>query len=71
MNIKPQPNRQLYLQVLQRMTPEQRLAKALELSAISKALFLQGLRSRFPDKTEAEIKKIYLERLLKCYNRNY
>jgi hypothetical protein len=71
MEQKPQPNKQQYLQILRRMTPEQRLAKALELSAMSKALFLQGLRSRFPEKNEAEIKKIYLERLAKCYNRNY
>jgi hypothetical protein len=53
------------------MTPEQRLAKAFQLSTMSRQLFLQGLKSRFPLKTEAELKKIYLERIAKCYNRNY
>lgn len=71
MDIKPRPNHQLYLQILRRMTPEQRLAKAFELSAFAKELFLAGLRQRFPDASEAEIKRIYLERLQKCHNRNY
>ncbi len=53
------------------MSAEQRLLKALELSAITKELFISGLRKRFPDKTETEIHKIYLQRLTKCYNRNY
>ena len=53
------------------MTGEQRLLKALELSAFIKELFLAGLNNRFPDKTEIEIKEIYIQRLAKCYNRNY
>jgi len=53
------------------MTPEQRLSKAFELSALGKELFLQGLRERYPDLSEEEIKKIYLERISKCHNRNY
>jgi len=53
------------------MTAEQRLAKAFELSTQTKELFLHGLQKRFPEKGEAEIKEIYLQRLAKCYNRNY
>lgn len=53
------------------MGAEQRLIKALELSSITKELFINGLRKRFPNKTEKEIKEIYLQRLAKCYNRNY
>jgi hypothetical protein len=71
MEIKPHPNHDLYLKTLQRMTPEQRLAKAFELSTLTKELFLQGLRNRFSDKDETEIKEIYLKRIAKCYNRNY
>jgi hypothetical protein len=70
-NPKPEPNRRLYLEVLRRMTPEQRLAKCFELSAMAKALFIQGLRQRYPDVGEAEFKTILLERLRKCHNRNY
>ncbi len=71
MEIKPHPNHSLYILTLRRMTPEQRLSKAFELSAISRQLFIHGLRKRFPEKTEVEFKQLYLERIAKCYNRNY
>ena len=68
---KPQPNRQRYIEILRRMTPEQRLNKAFELSKFAKDLFITGIRKRFPDAIEDEIQKIVLERLQKCHNRNY
>ncbi len=68
---KPRPNHQQYLAALEALGPEGRLKKMFELSEFSKQLFLQGLRERFPEKTEEEIKKIYLERIVLCYNRNY
>lgn len=71
MNLKPQPNHRRYLQILQRMTPEQKLAKVFELSGFSKELFKQGLRDRFPNATPNEFRAIWLERLEKCHNRNY
>lgn len=71
MNIKTNPNHHLYISTLSKMGSEQRLLKALELSAMTKQLFISGLQKRFPEKTEQEIKEIYLQRLTKCYNRNY
>ena len=71
MNPKARPNHQLYIQILRRMTPEQRLMKAFELSAMAKELFVHGLRRRFPQLGEEEFKKLLLERLDKCHNRNY
>jgi hypothetical protein len=71
MNPKKRPNHQRYRQVLRAMTPEQRLLKAFELSAFSKALFIEGLRRRFPHATEEEFRQILLARLAKCHNRNY
>ncbi len=53
------------------MTPEQRLAKAFELSEFAKQLFIQGLRQRHPELSEAEFHKLLLARLEKCHNRNY
>jgi hypothetical protein len=53
------------------MTPEQRLRKAFELSDITKELFVYGLKKRFPELGDEERKRIYLERLAKCHNRNY
>ena len=71
MDPKPRPNHQRYLEVLRNMTPEQRLLKAFELSAFSKALFKEGLRQRFPDLSEEVFHRLYLERLALCHNRNY
>ena len=71
MSIKQSPNHKQYLATLNKMSAEQRLLKALELSAIAKELFMTGLYKRFPYKSEIEIKEIYLQRLAKCYNRNY
>jgi hypothetical protein len=65
MDIKQRPNHNQYIQALRQMTPQQRLNKAMELSAMTKELFLHGLRNRFPEKNEAEIMKIYIERTMK------
>lgn len=71
MDIKPRPNHEQYLRVLMQMTPEERLMKAFQLSAWAKELFLEGLKQTFPDKTPEEIHRIYIERLTRCYNRNF
>jgi hypothetical protein len=68
---KPRPNHRRYIQVLRQMTPEQRLAKAFELSETGKRLFRQGLRERFPLLDEDAFHRLYLARLEKCHNRNY
>ena len=60
-----------YLQILRRMSPEQRLQKAFELTAFTKDLFVHGLRKRFPDASPEEFKKLLRDRLDKCHNRNY
>lgn len=71
MDIKPRPNHQVYLAILRRMTPEQRLLKALDLSEFSKRLFLSGLRQRFQNLSDTEFKKLALKRLRECHNKNY
>ncbi|MGA3065781.1 MAG: hypothetical protein ABSF29_02925 [Tepidisphaeraceae bacterium] len=71
MELKSQANRALYMQSLRRMTPAQRLAKAMELSELGKRLFLQGLRRRFPALDEAQIHAEFLKRIARCHNRNY
>jgi len=69
--IKPTPNHQQYLKVLKNMSSEQKLLKAFQLSETMKELFIAGLKKRFPHKTSEEIQALYLQRLTKCYNRNY
>ena len=57
--------------MLRRMTPEKRLHKAFELSDFARALFAHGLRKRFPDLGDEDFRRLLLERLDKCHNRNY
>lgn len=68
---KQRPNHREYLRVLRGMTPAQRLRKAIELGELSRRLFKQGLRRRFPQLSEEALHRLYLERLAKCHNRNY
>lgn len=71
MRTKPHEHHREYLAVLKKLGPEGRLQKAFELSTFSKQLFLEGLRARFPEKSEQQIKTLYIERIAQCYNRNY
>jgi len=71
MYFQQQDERKIYLQILKRMSPEEKLFKAFELSELAKQLFIHGLHKRFPHLTEEEVKKIYLERIEKCHNRVY
>lgn len=70
-SMKQQNSHREYLAVLRRMSPEQRLRKAFELSIFAKELFLHGLRRRFPELNDEEFRKLALERLEKCHNRIY
>ncbi len=71
MDIKPRPNHRLYIESLRRMTSEQRLMKAFELTAMARQVFEEGLRARFPDMPEDEFHQLLLRRLEKCHNRNW
>jgi len=71
MKLKDSSSEKIYLEILRKMSPEKRLLKALELSDFTKKLFIHGLRKRFPDLSKDEFKKLLLERLEKCHNRNY
>ena len=67
--MKPRPNHQIYIQVLRGMSAEDRLRKALELSATARALFFAGLRRRHPDLPDAELRQLYVRRIAKSWGR--
>lgn len=68
---KPRPNDRIYVDALRHMTPEQRLAKAIELGELSRELLRAGLRQRFPEADEAELERLYRRQVEKCHNRDY
>jgi len=70
-SLKPQPNRQLYVESLRRMTEQQRLEKTMELTEMTRSLLRYGLAERFPDATEDELHASYLVRLEQCRKRTY
>lgn len=70
MDSKPQPNRAIYIETLRRMTPEQRLLKAFELSEMTHEALRAGIRARFPEASDEERHRIYLERLERCRSRS-
>ena len=71
MDPKPRPHSQLYIQILRRMTPEQRLAKAFELGEMGRKLLRAGLRLRHPGASEEDIRTLELQEVARCHNRNY
>jgi hypothetical protein len=71
MNPKPRANHRRYIEVLRRLSPEERLMQTFELSAFTRALFEHGLRQRFPHLSEEEFQRKLHERLELCHNRNY
>ncbi|MBE0666029.1 MAG: hypothetical protein IH584_09410 [Candidatus Aminicenantes bacterium] len=70
-DLKPRPNYNIYIKVLRRMTAEQHLLKAFELSALTRELFTAGMRRRFPDLNAIELNKLIRERLEGCHNQIY
>lgn len=67
--MKPSLDQRLSLSVLRRMSSAERLQAAFELSEFTKALFRAGLRRRFPDRSQAELQQLMLDRLFRCRNR--
>ena len=68
---KQQLNHRRYLEALDRMTPEQRLKKAFELSDMTRRLVMQGIRQRFPDASPEQLRDVLLTILERCRNNNY
>jgi hypothetical protein len=63
------PNRRVHIETLRRMTPERRLAKAFELSDMTREALRAGLAQRYPDATPQELTAMVIERLGRCRER--
>jgi hypothetical protein len=57
------------MQALRALTPDDRLRQALELSEITRRLFAEGLRRRFPALSETELHQLVCRRLELCHSR--
>jgi hypothetical protein len=66
---KLQPNRAIYVDVLRRMTPEQRLAKAFELTSMVRQLARAGVAHRNPGLEAAEVDRLTREHIRQWHSR--
>jgi hypothetical protein len=71
MNPKRCPKHREHIEALRRMTPEERLLKAFELSESAKAQILRELRRMHPDLSDKSLMKIYVERTVKPDKMDY
>ncbi|HEY8485080.1 MAG TPA: hypothetical protein VIL13_10745 [Longimicrobiales bacterium] len=67
--MKKRPNHRLYVEILRRMSPEERLRKAFELSDFTRTLFRVGLRRRYPEMPESDLEALYRRRLERSRDR--
>lgn len=71
MDPKKQPNHALYLQILRRMTPEEKILKVFDLNNFGRNLLEAGIRNSHPEFTDAEVEAAVRRRLDSCHNQNY
>ena len=71
MDAKKQPNHALYMQILRRMTPEEKILKVFDLNSTGRELLAAGIRHSHPDLTETEVQAAVRRRLDSCHNQNY
>jgi DNA-binding PadR family transcriptional regulator len=64
MDPKPRLNRERYLDVLRRMTPEARLKRVSTLTERAKQRLKRELRKSFSEADERELHRLFLERWL-------
>jgi hypothetical protein len=70
-NIKNQPNRKIYIDIIKQMTAEERLMKTFELSQMVKSLFYESFKKKYAYLDPYTLNQKYLEYLEKCHNKNY
>ena len=68
---KQRLNRARYVDALRRMSSEERLSKAFELTEMTRELLKAGLAQRHPSASAQELEQLYLERLERCRNRTF
>ena len=69
--IQAAADRSRSIEALRRMTPEARLAKAFALTALVRALMLEGIRVRHPGASEEQVRRLGAAQWARCHNRNY
>jgi hypothetical protein len=65
-----EPNRKRYIEILQKMTGEERVRIAFELFEFAKDIMIEGIKAQNPGITPEEIQKEVVWRMMRCHKRN-
>ena len=65
-----EPNRKQYVEILRKMTGEQRMRIAFELFEMAKDIMIEGMKAQNPDIKAEEIQKEVVRRMMRCHRRN-
>ena len=65
-----EPNRKKYIEILQKMTGEERVRIAFDLYEFAKNVMIEGIKAQHPGITTEEIQKEVVRRMMRCHRRN-
>jgi hypothetical protein len=65
-----EPNRKQYIEILQKMTGEERVRIAFELFEMAKNVMIEGMKAQNPDIEAEAIQKEVVRRMMRCHRRN-
>jgi hypothetical protein len=65
-----EPNRKQYIEILQKMTGEERVRIAFELFEMAKDIMIEGMKAQNPKITLEEIQKEVVRRMMLCHRMN-
>jgi ADP-glucose pyrophosphorylase len=65
-----EPNRKKYIEILQKMTGEERVRIAFELFEFAKDIMIEGMKAQNPNISQEEIQQEVVRRMMRCHKRN-
>jgi hypothetical protein len=67
---KVEPNRKQYIEILRKMTGEERMRIGFELFEMATDIMIEGMRSQNPGIKLEEIQQEVVRRMMRCHRRN-
>lgn len=65
-----EPNRKQYIEILQKMTGEERMRIGFELFEMAKCIMIEGMKAPNPGIKLEEIQQEVVRRMMRCHKRN-
>ena len=57
----------VWQRIMRNMSGAQKVAKAFELTELTRRTMRAGLQQQYPEATEAEIQELFVDRILRCH----